>query len=189
MKIKYDKIILRLLVIKMEKYVPDLYQENIYTINYESLKNRGIKFLIFDLDNTIALINERHACNKALELFSKLKLLGFKIMIASNSIGVRVKTFADELQIDYMSNCRKPKAANLEQFILKSGFKLAEIAIIGDSMMDDVVCGNRIGITTILTDQLGKKEFILAYFRRNRERKIQKKLRDHNLFTKGRHYE
>ena len=49
--------------------------------------------------------------------------------------------------------------------------------------------GDRIGITTILTDQLGKKEFLPAYFKRKKERKIQKKLRDHNLFTKGRYYE
>ena len=40
---------------------------------------------------------------------------------------------------------------NNNKVILNSGYKLAEIAIIGDSMTDDVVCGNRIGITTILT--------------------------------------
>ena len=34
-----------------------------------------------------------------------------------------------------------------------------------------------------------KKEFITAYFKRMKERKVQKKLRDKNLFTKGRYYE
>lgn len=172
----------------MEKYVPDLYQKNIYEIDYKNLTSRGIKFLIFDLDNTIALINERRASSDAIKLFDKIKKK-FKIMIASNSISIRVKIFADELGIEYISNCRKPKAKELEKYILNSGYKLSEIAIIGDSMMDDVVCGNRIGITTILTDQLGKKEFITAYFKRMKERKVQKKLRDKNLFTKGRYYE
>ena len=172
----------------MEKYVPDLYQKNIYEIDYKNLTSRGIKFLIFDLDNTIALINERRASSDAIKLFDKIKKK-FKIMIASNSISIRVKIFADELGVEYISNCRKPKAKELEKYILNSGYKLSEIAIIGDSMMDDVVCGNRIGITTILTDQLGKKEFITAYFKRMKERKVQKKLRDKNLFTKGRYYE
>lgn len=172
----------------MEKYVPDLYQKNIFEINYKNLTSRGIKFLIFDLDNTIALITERHANKETIKLFEKIKKK-FKIMIASNSISIRVKTFADELGIEYISNCRKPKAKELEKYILNSGYKLSEIAFIGDSMMDDVVCGNRIGITTILTDQLGKKEFITAYFKRRKERKVQKKLRDKNLFTKGRYYE
>ena len=173
----------------MEKYVPDLYQKNMYSIKYENLIRRGIKFLVFDLDNTIALITERHASEEALKLFTELKKKKFKIMIASNSLAARVKVFAKELGIDYMSTCRKPKAPDLEKYILASGYKLSEIAIIGDSMLDDVVCGNRIGITTILTDQLGKKEFLPAYFKRKKERKIQKKLRDHNLFTKGRYYE
>ena len=173
----------------MEKYVPDMYQKDIFSINYDTLLNRGIKLLIFDLDNTIALINERHASDKAISLFQELKYKKFDIMIASNSLKQRVKVFAEELNINFISNCRKPKAKELENYILNSGYKLAEIAIIGDSMTDDVVCGNRIGITTILTDRLGNKEFILAHFRRAREKKIQKKLRDKNLFTKGRHYE
>lgn len=172
----------------MEKYIPDLYQKNIYEINYKNLTSRGIKFLIFDLDNTIGLLTERHASEDAKKLFEKLRKK-FKILIASNSIGARVKVFAHDLGIDYKSNCRKPKAKELEQIILNSGYKLSEMAIIGDSMMDDVVFGNRIGITTILTDQLGKKEFITAYFKRQKEKKIQKKLRDKNLFTKGRYYE
>jgi HAD superfamily phosphatase (TIGR01668 family) len=106
----------------MEKYVPDLYQKNIFEINYKNLSSRGIKFLIFDLDNTIALITDRHASEEAIKLFEKLKKK-FKIMIASNSIGVRVKVFATELGIDYRSNCRKPKAKELEQFVLNSGYK------------------------------------------------------------------
>lgn len=172
----------------MEKYVPDLYQKNIFTIDFDMISNRGIKLLIFDLDNTIALIKERHVSEDAIKLFKELKNKKFKLLIASNSIKARVKVFADELGIEYISNCRKPKAKQLESYILNSGFKLAEIAIIGDSMTDDVVCGNRIGITTILTDKLGNKEFIFARLRRSKERKIQKKLRDKNLFTKGRYY-
>jgi len=55
-------------------------------------------------------------------------------------------------------------------------------------MMDDVVCGNTIGVTTILLDQISKKEFPFARIRRMKEKKIQKKLRDKSLFTKGRYY-
>ena len=188
MLVKYDKI-KKKSGDQMEKYVPDLYQKDIYSIKYDNLTRRGIKFLLFDLDNTIALITEKHANENAVSLFEKLKKMNFKLMIASNSLSERVKVFAHELGIDYKSNCRKPKAKELENFILNSGYKLSEIALIGDSMLDDVVCGNRIGITTILTDQLGKKEFLPAYFKRKKEKKIQKKLRDHNLFTKGRYYE
>ena len=49
----------------MEKYIPDLYQKNIYEINYKNLTSRGIKFLIFDLDNTTVSKSTREYINTA----------------------------------------------------------------------------------------------------------------------------
>lgn len=37
----------------MEIYIPDLYQKSIYNINYDLLISRGIKCILFDLDNTL----------------------------------------------------------------------------------------------------------------------------------------
>ena len=172
----------------MEVYVPDIYQENIYKINYNNLKSRGIKCLLFDLDNTLGQVKESLPGEECKKLIKDLKKKGFKILITSNNIKMRVKTYADELNIDYISNCRKPHIDKIKEYIDKSKFGLDEIAIIGDSMMDDVVCGNTIGITTILLDQISKIEFPFARFKRAKEKRIQKKLRDKNLFTKGRYY-
>ena len=172
----------------MEIYVPDIYQENIYKINYEMLISRGIKCLLFDLDNTLIKIREINVNDDIKKLFQKLKKKGFKILITSNSIKTRVKPIAEELKIDYISNCKKPNIERINEYIKTSKFGLDEIAIIGDSMMDDVVCGNTIGITTILLDQISKMEFPLARIRRIKEKRIQKKLRDTDLFTKGRYY-
>ena len=172
----------------MEVYVPDIYQENIYKLNYETLRSRGIKCLLFDLDNTIAKVKETVPKDAAKELFDNLKRKGFKILITSNSIKARVKPFAEELKVDYISSCKKPKIEKIAEYIKKSKFRLDQIAIIGDSMMDDVVCGNTIGITTVLLDQISKMEFPIARLKRIKEKRIQKKLRDKNLFTKGRYY-
>lgn len=173
----------------MEKYVPDIYQKNIYTINYDSLILRGIHCLLFDLDNTLVPINEKDAREENKKLIKELKEKGFKIIITSNSIKARVKPIADQLNVDYLSNAKKPSTEKLINLINEYKFGLDQIAIIGDSMMDDVVCGNKIGITTVLTDQIDKKEFPFARIKRIKEKKIQKKLRDHDLFTKGRYYE
>ena len=172
----------------MEIYVPDIYQENIYKINYETLLSRGIKCLIFDLDNTLATIKENLPREENKELFKKLKEQGFKIFIASNSIKARVKPFHEELKVDYIYSARKPHIEKINELIKKNKFGLDQIAIIGDSMMDDIVCGNTIGITTVLLDQIDKREFPFARIKRIKERRIQKKLRDKDLFTKGRYY-
>lgn len=173
----------------MEKYVPDIYQKDIYSINYDSLILRGIRLLLFDLDNTLVPVNEKVARDETKKLFKELKEKDFKIMIVSNSLKNRVKPIADELKVEYLCNTRKPKIDRLKEFLDGYKFTLDQIAIIGDSMMDDVVCGNTLVITTILTDQIHKKEFPFARLKRIYERRIQKKLRDHNLFTKGRYYE
>lgn len=172
----------------MEIYVPDIYQENIYKINYETLLSRGIKCLIFDLDNTLVPINENLPREENRVLFKELKEKGFKIIIASNSIKARVKPFHEELKVDYIYSAKKPHIEKINELIKTNKFGLDEIAIIGDSMMDDIVCGNTIGITTILLDQISKREFPIARIKRIKEKRIQKKLRDKDLFTKGRHY-
>lgn len=172
----------------MEIYVPDLYQENIYSIKYDILVSRGIKCLIFDLDNTLVTILETTPREETKELFKKLKEMGFKIYIASNSIKARVKPFHEQLKVDYICSVKKPNPDKIAELIKSTKYELSEIAMIGDSMMDDVVCGNTIGVTTILLDQISKREYPLAKLRRMKEKKIQKKLRDKNLFTKGRYY-
>lgn len=172
----------------MEIYVPDIYQENIYKINYDTLLSRGIKCLIFDLDNTLVSINENLPREENKNLFKKLKEMGFKLYIASNSIKARVKPFHEELKVEYIYSAKKPHIEKVNELIKKSSFTIDEIAIIGDSMMDDIVCGNTIGITTILLDQISKNEFPIARIKRIKEKRIQKKLRDKDLFTKGRYY-
>ena len=173
----------------MEKYVPDIYQKSIYTINYDSLLSRGIKCLLFDLDNTLAPITEKSPNEKVKELFNELKEKGFKIIIFSNSPKIRVRPFKDELEVDCCACARKPKPDKFLSVIKIYGYNFSEVAIIGDSMLDDIVGGNGVGITTILINQIGKREYPLAWLRRFKERKIVKKLRDNNLFTKGRYYE
>ena len=39
----------------IDKFVPDMFYQSIYRVDYEKLKNVGIKLIIFDLDNTIMI--------------------------------------------------------------------------------------------------------------------------------------
>ena len=86
----------------MEIYIPDIYQENIYKINYDSLILRGIKCIIFDLDNTLVTIKEKLPTEDNIKLFKELKEKGFKVYLVSNSIKRRVKPFKEELKVDYV---------------------------------------------------------------------------------------
>ena len=53
----------------MDKFIPDIYEKSIYTINYKKLKKNGIKCLLFDLNNTIAGYDTNYPTEKLRELF------------------------------------------------------------------------------------------------------------------------
>ena len=173
----------------MEKYVPDIYQKSIYTINYDQLASRGIKCLLFDLDNTLVPIKVKEPSKEVIDLFNKLKSMGFKIILFTNSRSKRVKPFKNILEVDCCPFACKPFKRKFLSIIKIYDLKFSEVAIIGDSMMDDIRGGNSVGITTILVEQLTTKEFPIATIKRKFEKKILKKLRDKNLFTKGSYYE
>lgn len=173
----------------MDKYVPDMYKKSIFDINYDLLSSRGIKCLLFDLDNTLVKIDEKKPSKEVIELFNNLKEKGFKIIIFTNSPSKRVKPFKNILEVDCCPFACKPFSRKFLSIIKIYDLKFSEIAIIGDSMMDDIYGGNKVGITTILIEMLGTKEFFIAGLKRKREKKIIKRLRDNNLFTKGNYYE
>lgn len=173
----------------MEIYVPDIYQKSIYDINYKKLKDNGIKCLLFDLDNTLVPYSMKEPTNKVVELFNGLKEQGFKVVLFSNSSCQRLKPFKDILEVDCCARAFKPSTKKFIKVINELGFNISEVAIVGDQLLTDVLGGNRVGITTILTNPISKKDYFLTYINRLREKHMIKKLSRMDLFYKGKYYE
>lgn len=173
----------------MEKYIPDIYQKSIYNINYDALYNRGIRCLLIDLDNTIAPITIKEPNKKTKELFENLKSKGFKIIIFSNSRKNRVKPFKEILNVDCCASARKPFKKKYLKILNEYNLDVNSVACIGDQLLTDIKGGNKMDITTILVNPIGTKEFLSTKINRLYEKRIFKKLRENDLFTKGKYYE
>lgn len=173
----------------MEEYMPDVYGKSIYTIDYTKLLSRGIKCLLFDLDNTIVPSHENVPPKKAKELFTGLKQKGFRVIIYTNSPMIRLRGFKNYFGVDGVSSAFKPFTYKLKRLLKKYNLAASEVAIIGDQLMTDVKVGNKVGITTVLIEPISKKDFVLTRINRRHERKVMKSLRDHDLFCKGRYYD
>lgn len=173
----------------MEKYIPDIYQKSIYTINYDALYDSGIRCLLIDLDNTIAPITIKEPKKKVKDLFDTLKAKGFKVIIFSNSRRSRVKPFKDKLGVDCCANARKPFKMKYLKILNEYNLDIDSVACIGDQLLTDIRGGNNLGITTILVNPIGNKELITTKINRFFERIIFKKLREKDLFKKGKYYE
>lgn len=171
----------------MEIYVPDCYQESIFTVNYEMLKNKGIKCLLFDLDNTITPYNKKEISEETKQLFQKLNQ-DFIVILFSNSPKKRVSLIANILGIEFVYRAFKPSPNKFMEVFKKYKVTENQVAIIGDQMVTDIKGGNNVGIVSILVKPISKYDPIWTKIGRSRERKIIKKLRKRNLF-KGRYYD
>ena len=69
----------------IELYKPDIYKKDIYSIDYLKLKSYGIKCLLLDLDNTLVTNYVKKPTRKLKDFIEKLKEMGFKVIIFSNS--------------------------------------------------------------------------------------------------------
>lgn len=173
----------------MEKYVPDVYQKSIFTIDYQKLKQNGIKCLLFDLDNTLVPYTTKSIDDRVIDLIQNLKEHKFTPILFSNSPKKRVQKYMDQLGIEGCWSARKPMIKKFLETINKHEFNISEVAIIGDQLLTDIKGGNKAGITTVLITPIGKKDMIFTYFHRFMERGIVRKMSKKNLFFRGKYYE
>ena len=170
------------------KYLPDIYKKNIFDINYKKLKDKGIKCLIFDLDNTLTKIDSLEVDKKTLELITKLKK-DFIVLIVSNSPKKRVKIFLNKLNIDGYSFSLKPSIRTLKKIKEKYNLSSKSIAIIGDQFITDMGYGYKGKITKIFVDPIAIKDLKITNVNRFFENKIMSRYNKLNKFKKGKYYE
>ena len=164
---------------------PTRYYKNIYTINYDLLKKENIKYLLFDLDNTIGDNREKIPSRKAIELFKNIKK-DFTPIIISNALPWRAKKYAEALEIDYYYLSAKPSKKNYNKIMKKYHITNKEIACIGDQIYTDIKGSNRLNITSILVDRISKYESIFTKPNRLKEKIfIYKK----GIIKRGEYYE
>ena len=168
----------------MDKFVPDLFYQNVYSIDYKKLKKMGIKCLIFDLDNTISSYEVNEPDKKIKELFYNLAK-DFKIILLSNNTKNRVRPFKEKLNVDSSYKSSKPFKKKYQKILDLYGYKDTEIACIGDQLLTDVLGANKMGFTSILVNPISPNEPFRTKINRFFERKIIKKLKNNGILIVG----
>ncbi len=172
----------------MDNFLPDMYQKNIYKINYKILKHSGIKCLLFDLNNTLVPCNEERPNTKLINFMEILKD-DFKIIILSNSNKNRLIHFKEKLNVDVAYNSLKPLKKKYKKIMKLYKYKEYQIACIGDQILTDVLGSNRMGFFSILVNPVSENEDFITKISRRYEKKIINKLHKKGLFEKDSFYE
>ena len=173
----------------LEKFIPDIYQKSVFTINYNKLKQCGIKCIIFDVDNTLAPISTLKPSRKVKDLVEKLKDMGLRVVIMSNSPKKRLLQFKEVLEIDCAASSKKPFRRKFFRVLKEYKYKVDEVAIVGDQLMTDILGGNRVGITTVLVNPISSKDRFVTHITRFLENVVIKKALKKQLFARGQYYE
>lgn len=172
----------------LDLFVPDVYAQSIYTINYKKLKKNGIKCLLFDLDNTIAPYKVSEPDQKVKELIARLEA-DFKVIIVSNSGKNRLRPFKEKLNVDVAFSSKKPLKGKYKKILELYKFKIDEVACIGDQLLTDILGANRMGFTSILVNKVAKYEMFPTKVNRFIEKKILKRLAKKNILVSGVYYD
>lgn len=186
---RHDIIIQSRSVEDMYIFLPDIYQKSIYSIDYKSLKNAGIKIVLFDLDNTIAQINLTSPTKKLKDLFEDIKTIGLKPIIVSNNGKKRVEPFKDGLYVDAACHAFKPLKNKYKKIVNLYNVKPEEVAAIGDQMLTDVWGANRMGFTSILVNPISATDLHITKVNRLIENMIIRHFAKRGVFERGKYYE
>ena len=172
----------------MKLFIPKMYQQSIYSIDYDKLKDNNIKCLLFDLDNTCVGYRNKFPTEELEELFDNLTKKGFKVIIFTNARQKRVVPFV-KLHVICHSSSRKPFKKNFQKIMKKYRLAKEEICIIGDQLFTDILGGNRVGIITCLVDPLTNEDFILTKILRMMEQIVFKIMDIKSILKKGEYYD
>ena len=173
----------------IEKVIPDIYQKSIYYINYDKLYKKGIRCIIFDLDNTITPIHVKKPTKRLKRLFDELRDKGFKVIIMSNSPKYRIEPFKTYLNVDACAFSLKPRKNKYERIMEKFKYKHTEVAAVGDQLLTDIYGANKLDLTSILVNPLTDHDFTITFINRIIEKFIYDRLDKKDLFMKGKYYE
>ncbi len=155
----------------LSTFYPDAYMRSTYEIPFERLYEEGYRGLVFDIDNTL-VPHDAPADERALELFGRLKRIGFSTCFISNNGEARVKMFNEKIGSPYVYKAHKPNPANYVKAMELMGTTERTTIFIGDQLFTDVWGAKRAGIPSILVRPIHPKEKFQIILKRQLEKVV-----------------
>ncbi|TFB24876.1 YqeG family HAD IIIA-type phosphatase [Filobacillus milosensis] len=155
-------------------FLPNDQVNTVLEITPEFLKEKGIKGVITDLDNTLVAWDQPEATPEIIEWFKRLKEEGIDVTIMSNNSENRVSLFSEPLDIPFISKARKPMQTAFKRAKQTMGLPEEKIVVVGDQLLTDVFGGNRANLHTVLVVPIVKTDGFFTRINRKIERRLLK---------------
>jgi len=129
---------------------PDLYCRSVADLDFEELERRGVRMLLFDLDNTLVRRNTEEGVETARACLEDARARGMGACIVSNNWHERVQETARRLGVPIVGKATKPLGSGFRRAIEGTGLTSDQCAVVGDQVFTDILGGNLFGATTVL---------------------------------------
>ena len=142
--------------------LPKLITDKLTDITPELLRQRTIRLLMLDFDNTIVPYTPTTPTE---EMESWLKTMNslsdIQLCIVSNSHNDRVPKFCRERNMAVISHAKKPFTKGINECLAKYGIPASQAALVGDQIYTDTLGANAAGVTPVLVKAIDNHNFWL----------------------------
>lgn len=143
--------------------IPDLMLDNIYELTPAALTDRGVRFVILDVDNTIAPYTVHAADERMIAWVRSLQAAGLELFVLSNNRGERPERFSAAFALPFRKKAWKPFTKSAKAIMTAHGYAPRETAFIGDQIYTDVCCAKWCGAHAVLVHPIEFNRFVLRF--------------------------
>jgi hypothetical protein len=139
---------------KANGLVPDYFSDGVLNIDFNTLREQGVRKVALDVDQTLAHHQGIEVTPEIAEYLNKQVADGVieEIIIASNSLR-DLSAFSERLDAKIVvasARVRKPRRKYFDEVCRVAGCKPNEMAMVGDRVLTDILGGNKAGFVTVL---------------------------------------
>lgn len=130
-------------------------------LSAQFLKERNIRLLMMDFDNTIVPYTCDVPTEKMDAWLKEMQASDIQLCIVSNTKRDRVNVFCAPYGIPVITHAAKPFGKGIDQCVKRFGVDSKQCALVGDQIFTDTLGANLNGVTSILVPAINNHNFWL----------------------------
>lgn len=155
----------------MNLLYPDYYFDDIYSATADFFVQKGIKGILFDIDNTLAPYEMELPDQKITNYIHSLMNCGIKVAFISNNNRERVEKF-NIFGCFSVHKAAKPSVSALLKAMENMQTDKYTTALCGDQIFTDIFAGKQLGLMCVLVKPINDKKTLFFRFKRLMEKPV-----------------
>ncbi|TAF56306.1 MAG: YqeG family HAD IIIA-type phosphatase [Oscillatoriales cyanobacterium] len=129
--------------------------ESILHLSPQIIQDRGLRGLVLDVDETLVPFRYADVSDELTGWLREMREHVEALWLVSNNINAtRIGSIAESLDLPYIHFAGKPFRRKLARAVNAMQLPPAQVGMVGDRLLTDVLAGNRLGMCTILVEPM-----------------------------------